>query len=231
MRTRHFGHAALLLATTLTVWGCDQQDTGEGENGGSGGGISGQGGDDPQGGDPGTGGDIDPDGACGTLDGPRCDAREDCVTRTDVFGDFADCIDAAAAECRFLDQQSCGGRDDCAWDGERCGAPVQSCADHGADACAANGCHWYAEACHEAPPPSQCDQPDEAACEAAGCQWAPVGCRPARVACESVGMQAACQARPDCAWLGNQCRVDPADVPCADREADLCGFGGACLMW
>ena len=180
MTTNHFIHAASMTAALCLAACIPQQQTDDGGAGGAGGGQTDGGLNDAGGGNGGNGGEGGgcADCACAEIvDEATCDGRDDCATRRDVFGEFADCQDADDAMCRVLDQAQCGDRDDCDWAGGACGDRALACPDHQqADGCVAAGCYWWADQCNEEPAPSRCDQPDPASCEAANCEWNARGC-------------------------------------------------------
>ncbi|MEZ4467767.1 MAG: hypothetical protein R3F60_02795 [bacterium] len=253
MSTRRTSTRRLLtssLCLAALAFGCDPKSADDGPDAGAridggGGGAGGVGGGGGEGGMGGAGGD--PQGPCDQLGEATCEARADCVVQRDVFDAFARCRDMADAACGLLDEARCGERADCAWDGERCGEPVLTCADRADEgACTASGCYWYDAACHAERPPAQCDQPEPAACEAAGCQWTADGCVPDcaglnRPACDTVdacrwagdhceldlgngcdglGPQE-CVGRADCTWDGDGC-VDRPEGACADLSEAAC---------
>ncbi|MCB9548810.1 MAG: hypothetical protein H6706_23645 [Myxococcales bacterium] len=228
MSTRRLLTGGLCLAALF--FGCDPESPSDGPDAGEridggGGGAGGVGGGGGEGGMGGAGGD--PQGPCDQLGEATCEARADCVAQRDVFDAFARCRDVGDAACSLLDEGQCGDRADCAWDGERCSAPILTCQEREAeDDCTAAGCYWYDAACHAERPPAQCDQPEPAACEAAGCQWTDDGCLPQ---CDGLG-RPSCDSRRDCRWAGDHCEMGPAGMACGELGPQDC-VGRADCTW
>lgn len=110
--------------------------------------------------------------------------------------------------------------------------PVACESRESADDCEAAACHFYDEACHTAPEPLECDQPDPSTCEAAGCEWSPdFGCRAPNVtpACEDL-REPACNARMDCHFIDNRCELDPAAMPCEALDLMQCAVRNDCAF-
>ena len=229
MTTTHFIHAASMTAALCLAACIPQESAGDNGAGGAGGGGHTDGGlNDAGGGEGGEGGGC-ADCACAEIvDEATCDARDDCATRRDVFGAFADCQDAGDAMCRVLDEAQCGGRDDCDWANGACGDRVLECGEHGeADGCVAAGCYWWADRCNDEPAPSRCDQPDPASCEAANCEWTARGCVEPLPACDRLE-RAACMAREECRFVAGRCEDDPAHLACEDLGEQACLMRGDC---
>ncbi len=231
MTTNHFIHAASMTAALCLAACIPQQQTDDGGAGGAGGGQTDGGLNDAGGGNGGNGGEGGgcADCACAEIvDEATCDGRDDCATRRDVFGEFADCQDADDAMCRVLDQAQCGDRDDCDWAGGACGDRALACPDHQqADGCVAAGCYWWADQCNEEPAPSRCDQPDPASCEAANCEWNARGCVEPLPTCDQLE-RPACLAREECRFIADHCEDDPAHLPCDALDDQTCLMRGDC---
>ncbi len=222
-----FSGACLALVACIP----SQQEAEDGGAGGGGGAVAdGSLADAGGGGEGGEGGGVScADCACPEIEiEAECTARGDCAARHDVFGEFADCVDAGEVMCRALSEAQCAERGDCEWRDGACAPPALSCADHAEMAgCVGASCYWWGDACHDDPEPRRCDQPDPASCEAAGCEWADDGCRVPLPACEDL-QRPACEAREACRWRAERCEQDPAHMDCEEVDEMTCHLRADC---